>query len=226
MENLDRVVQRNTIVLSAAMGLNWAVIVLLASLTTPAIGVLFGLPELAGVGFGLFLVLYAVGGLVFGRLMDVAGRRTGLQTAFVIGALGAVTIFVGLDQRSIVDRHGWSARDRPWNRRRKPGPRGGCRHVSAAATSARHCPGARGSSLRRDRRADRLRATPCRRASRRAGGYGTPFPGGRGHSRDRRADDAGDPRRPTRDCPNAGRRWRRRVVTAVPPRCRRGPLPS
>ncbi len=102
MENLDRVVQRNTIVLSAAMGLNWAVLVLLASLTTPAIGVLFGLPELAGVGFGLFLVLYALGGLVFGRLMDVAGRRTGLQTAFVVGTLGAVTIFVGLDQRSIV----------------------------------------------------------------------------------------------------------------------------
>lgn len=89
-------------VLSATMGLNWAVIVLLASLTTPAIGVLFGLPGLAGLGFGSFLVAFAFGGLLIGRLMDATGRRAGLQIAFVIGSAGAGLIYVGLSQTSIV----------------------------------------------------------------------------------------------------------------------------
>jgi len=84
------------------MALNWAVIVLLASLTTPAIGVLFGLPGLAGVGFGLFLLLYALGGLLAGRLMDAAGRRTGLQVSLVVGAAGALLIYFGVGQRSLV----------------------------------------------------------------------------------------------------------------------------
>jgi MFS family permease len=98
---LDRVVRRNTLVLSTTMALNWIVIVLLASLTTPAIGVLFGMPGLAGVGFGIFLILYAFGGLLTGRLMDAWGRRPGLQLAFLVGAVGAVLIYIGLGQQSL-----------------------------------------------------------------------------------------------------------------------------
>jgi len=101
VNTLDHVVRRNTLVLSASMALNWSIIVLLASLTTPAIGVLFGLPGLAGLGFGIFLIFYALGGLLTGRLMDAWGRRAGLQLAFVVGAIGAFLIYIGLGERSL-----------------------------------------------------------------------------------------------------------------------------
>ena len=101
MDNLQLTVRRNTLILSASMALNWAIIVLVASLTTPTIGVLFGLPGLAGVGFGLFLVAYAFGGLITGRLMDAVGRRNGLQAAFIIGAAGAVVVYLGVGQTSL-----------------------------------------------------------------------------------------------------------------------------
>jgi MFS family permease len=96
MDDLERTVRRNTLVLAVATALNWAVIVLLASLTTLTIAHLFGLPELAGVGFGLYLLVYAAGGLVFGRAMDAWGRRNGLFVAFLVGAGAAVVIYLGV----------------------------------------------------------------------------------------------------------------------------------
>ncbi len=102
IEDLDRLVRRNTLILAVSMGLNWAVIVLLASLTTPAIGVLFGMPSLAGLGFALFLVMFALGGLITGRLMDAFGRRNGLQAAFIVGTAGALLIYFGVREQSLV----------------------------------------------------------------------------------------------------------------------------
>jgi MFS family permease len=87
--------------LSAVTALNWAVIVLLATLTTLTIAHLFGLPELAGLGFGLYLLVYGVGGLLFGRAMDAWGRRNGLLTAFLVGALGALIVYLGVGASSI-----------------------------------------------------------------------------------------------------------------------------
>lgn len=101
MEDLARVVRRNTFVLSLSMALNWAVIVLLASLTTPTIATLFGLPALAGAGFGLFLLAFAAGGLLTGRAMDAWGRRNGLQAAFLVGAAGAGVIYLGVGATSL-----------------------------------------------------------------------------------------------------------------------------
>jgi MFS family permease len=96
MTDMAADVRRNTFVLAAAMALNWSVIVLLASLTALTIGHLFGLPELAGAGFGLMLLAYAAGSLLFGRAIDVWGRRNGLLAAFLVGSAAAVVIYVGV----------------------------------------------------------------------------------------------------------------------------------
>lgn len=101
MTDMARDVRRNTIVLSAATALNWSVIVLLASLTALTIGHLFGLPELAGAGFGLMLFAYAAGGLLFGRAIDAWGRRNGLLVAYVVGAVAAVVIYAGVASVSL-----------------------------------------------------------------------------------------------------------------------------
>ena len=69
---LDAIVRRNTLILAAAMALNWAVIVLVAALTTLTIAHLFGLPDLAGLGFGIFLLAYAAGGLLTARRLRQA----------------------------------------------------------------------------------------------------------------------------------------------------------
>lgn len=87
--------------MSAATALNWAVIVLLATLTTLTIAHLFGLPDLAGLGFGLYLLVYGGGGLLFGRAMDAWGRRNGLLAAFLVGAAGAVGVYLGVGANSI-----------------------------------------------------------------------------------------------------------------------------
>jgi MFS family permease len=96
MTDMAADVRRNTFVLAAAMALNWSVIVLLASLTALTIGHLFGLPELAGAGFGLMLFAYAAGSLLFGRAIDAWGRRNGLLAAFLVGSAAAVVIYVGV----------------------------------------------------------------------------------------------------------------------------------
>jgi MFS family permease len=101
MQSLDRTVRRNTALLAASMALNWSVIVLLASLTTLTVAHLFRLPALAGLGFGLYLLAYAAGGLLIGRLMDVRDRRTGLFVTFVIGAGGAGVVFLGVGAASL-----------------------------------------------------------------------------------------------------------------------------
>ena len=101
MDGLRRSVLRNTAILAAATALNWAVIVLLASLATLTIALLFGLPELAGSGFGLYLLAYAAGGLAFGRAIDRWGRRNGLVVAFIVGVGGALVIYAGVGAGSL-----------------------------------------------------------------------------------------------------------------------------
>jgi LacI family transcriptional regulator len=71
MEGLERAVLRNTVILSAATALNWAVIVLVAALTALTIGTLFGLPGLAGAGFAAYLLAFAAGGLLFATLVTL-----------------------------------------------------------------------------------------------------------------------------------------------------------
>lgn len=95
-EALQRSVRRNTALLALANALNWAVIVLVASLTTLTIGRLFALPELAGLGIALYLLAFAAGGLIAGRAMDAWGRRSGLLAAFLAGAGGAVLVYFGV----------------------------------------------------------------------------------------------------------------------------------
>lgn len=101
MDALDREIRRNTLLLASAMALNWAVIVLVAALASLTIVRLFRLPELAGVGFGLYLLSYAAGGLLAGRAMDAWGRRNGLVLAFLVGAGGALIIYLGVGAASI-----------------------------------------------------------------------------------------------------------------------------
>ena len=96
-----QIVRRNTAVLSAATALNWAVIVLLASLTALTTAFHFGLPELGGLAFGVNLLAYAAGGLLFGRALDAWGRRNALIVAFLTGALGALVIYLGVDWISL-----------------------------------------------------------------------------------------------------------------------------
>ena len=93
---LAATVRRNTVLLSLTMALNWSVIVLMASLTTLTIGSLFGLPELAGLGFAMAAVAIGVGSIVTGRVMDRVGRRNALMAAFVVGAIGALLVYFGV----------------------------------------------------------------------------------------------------------------------------------
>jgi MFS family permease len=101
MPSLEHTVRRNTFLLAAATALNWTVIVQLAALTTLTTAHLFALPELAGLAFGLFLLAFAAGGLLIGRLMDGWGRRNSLIAAFLVGAAGALALYFGVSSVSL-----------------------------------------------------------------------------------------------------------------------------
>lgn len=87
--------------LSGATALSWAVVVLLASLTALTTAFHFGLPELGGLAFGLNLLAFAAGGLLFGRALDAWGRRNALIVAFLTGAGGALVIYLGVGWTSL-----------------------------------------------------------------------------------------------------------------------------
>jgi MFS family permease len=89
-------VRRNTLILWGATALMWALVVLVASLTTLTVGHLFERPELAGLAFGAYLLAYASGSMLFGRLLDRLGRRVGLAIAFAVSGAGALVIFLGV----------------------------------------------------------------------------------------------------------------------------------
>ncbi|HSH21729.1 MAG TPA: MFS transporter, partial [Candidatus Caenarcaniphilales bacterium] len=56
---------------------------------------------LSGVGFGVYLLAHAAGGLLAGRLMDSWGRRNALMLAFLVGAIGAATVYLSVDAASL-----------------------------------------------------------------------------------------------------------------------------
>jgi hypothetical protein len=115
---LDAVVRRNTLILAFSMALNWAVIVLVAALTTLTIAHLFGLPELAGHRTGLFGAAFgAIGApIVFGPALAGAQSQqpAALAAPWPIAALvlfgGALLLLaIRIDPRRIAEQMGAAA---------------------------------------------------------------------------------------------------------------------
>lgn len=96
MTELDRHVRRNVLVLATTMALTWSVVQLVAALGVVTFAHLSGVPALAGVGFGAYLLAHAMGGLLIGGAMDAWGRRNGLLLAFLCGAAGAGVVYLSV----------------------------------------------------------------------------------------------------------------------------------
>jgi MFS family permease len=97
--DLARVVRRNTFVLAAATALNYAVVLLGASLAAITAAELTGDAALAGVAPSIFLVGTAFSAFVSGRLMDRLGRVPVMAAAFILGAGGALVVYLSIELR-------------------------------------------------------------------------------------------------------------------------------
>ena len=92
MDDLNRAVRRNTVLLASTLALNSAVVQLVAAVATLTFVLVTGERGLLGLGPAIFLVSAGAMGAVGGRAMDAFGRRPILAGGFLVGALGcAVT---------------------------------------------------------------------------------------------------------------------------------------
>jgi MFS family permease len=81
-------IRRNTIVLSATMAVNSAVLQLVAAVSTLTFVLVTGVRGLLGLGPAIFLVASGLTALPAGRLMDRVGRTPVFTFGFAIAALG------------------------------------------------------------------------------------------------------------------------------------------
>jgi MFS family permease len=93
METLP--VRRNTLLLSAALAMNSAMLQLSAAVATLTVTLVVGVEGLLGLGPALVLATGAVAALPAGRAMDRVGRVPVLAAGFGVGALGGALAAAG-----------------------------------------------------------------------------------------------------------------------------------
>ena len=98
--NLPRVVRWNTFILAACTAINYSIVQLAASLAAIIASALTGDAALAGIAPSVFLAGTAGSAFIAGRLMDRYGRVPVMAGAFVVGAAGALVVFVSVGLRA------------------------------------------------------------------------------------------------------------------------------
>jgi MFS family permease len=88
-------IRRNTILLSASLAANSAMLQLSAAVATLTVGLVVGVKGLVGLGPAIVLGTGALSALPAGRAMDRFGRVPVLVTGFALGILGGVLAAVG-----------------------------------------------------------------------------------------------------------------------------------
>src|ERR687884_2373820 len=88
-------IRRNTILLSASLAANSAMLQLSAAVATLTVGLVVGVKGLVGLGPAIVLGTGALSALPAGRAMDRFGRVPVLVTGFALGVLGAGLAGVG-----------------------------------------------------------------------------------------------------------------------------------
>ena len=133
----DLPILRNTVILSATMAVNSAVLQLTAAVSSLTFVLVTGVRGLLGLGPAIFLTSSGLTAVPAGRLMDRVGRTPVMTVGFALGACGMRPYGSG-------DSHRFDARcdrrlraGRSVERRLAPHPRGRGRHVSARATCTR-----------------------------------------------------------------------------------------
>src|ERR671922_3055507 len=81
-------IRRNTIILSATMAVNSAVLQLVAAVSSLTFVLVTGVRGLLGLGPAIFLTASALTSMPAGRLMDRFGRTPVMSAGFAIGAAG------------------------------------------------------------------------------------------------------------------------------------------
>jgi MFS family permease len=84
----DLPIRRNTVLLSATMAVNSAVLQLVAAVASLTFVLVTGVRGLLGLGPAVFLVASGLTSVPAGRLMDRFGRTPVMSLGFVVGALG------------------------------------------------------------------------------------------------------------------------------------------
>jgi MFS family permease len=88
-------IRRNTILLSASLAANSAMLQLSAAVATLTVGLVVGVKGLVGLGPAIVLGTGALSALPAGRAMDRFGRVPVLVTGFALGVLGGVLAAIG-----------------------------------------------------------------------------------------------------------------------------------
>ncbi len=99
-EELKLIARRNSLILAIVLGLAWAGRQLLPTFGGIIAVRLTGARGLGGAMFALLMLSTATGAWQAGKWMDRAGRRPALETAFVVGAIGALLVGTALVVRS------------------------------------------------------------------------------------------------------------------------------
>src|SRR5260370_34928764 len=81
-------IRRNTVILSATMAVNSAVLQLTAAVSSLTFVLVTGVRGLLGLGPAIFLTSSGLSAGPAARLMDRAGRTRGMTAGFALGACG------------------------------------------------------------------------------------------------------------------------------------------
>ena len=92
---LERIVRRNTLLLSASMAVTSATLQLVAAVSSLTFVLVTGVEGLLGLGPAIFLATAALTALPAGRAMDRFGRVPVLAAGFVVGMTGAIVTSLG-----------------------------------------------------------------------------------------------------------------------------------
>jgi MFS family permease len=91
MSSLDLPIRRNTVLLAATLGVNSAVLQLVAAISSLTFVLVTGITGLLGLGPAIFLVSAGLTALPAGRLMDKYGRVPVLACGYTLGCIGCLT---------------------------------------------------------------------------------------------------------------------------------------
>jgi len=115
-------IRRNTVILSATMAVNSAVLQLTAAVSSLTFVLVTGVRGLLGLGPAIFLTSSGLTAVPAGRLMDRVGRKPVMTAGFALGAGGraltalatrtgsALAVIVGLPPATSSWRRRWSWR--------------------------------------------------------------------------------------------------------------------
>ena len=184
----DLPIRRNTVLLSASLAANSAMLQLSAAVASLTLVLVVDVEGLLGLGPAIVLGCGALAALPAGRAMDRVGRIPVLATGYVTGAVGCGLAALGSATESRAGRARRPGLRGRRERRRAAGAYRRRRHVPAGAARARHRARAVRRGLRRDPRAGRVqpaagRARARRRGARAAVARGRRLHGGRPRAR-------------------------------------------